>query len=459
MSKKRIVAAIVILLFAIVSNYLVLHYRSPLDDTKMSMILQFSADTAVNVKLYYSDTSEFTEEHSQTVVYNSVNKQKRLTFDLGQEYSHYRLDFGDLDGVKVSVQDIWFYYSDIKIPYGTYLLEQEKLSGVKELQATDGTLTFTTEGMDSFCAVDIPRKDIQNQAEKIHNRQCLIKDIAICVVLDIFLLIAFIKIKKIAVLPMELFENRKLIFNLAKNDIKTRFAGSYLGIIWAFVNPVITIVVYWFVFQVGLRSNPIDNFPFILWFASGLIPWFFFSEALGGGTGTLIEYSYLVKKVVFKISILPIVKVFSALFIHVFFVLVLMVLYLCYGYGIDWYSLQVVYYSFCMFVLALAISYATSAVVVFFRDLSQVIGVVLQVGMWATPIMWSYTMLPVGLQWILKINPMFYIVEGYLNAMIYKTCFWNDVYGTAYFWLLTIALLGIGMTIFNRLKIHFADVL
>ena len=112
-----------------------------------------------------------------------------------------------------------------------------------------------------------------------------------------------------------------------------------------------------------------------------------------------------------------------------------------------------------MFVLALAISYATSAVVVFFRDLSQVIGVVLQVGMWATPIMWSYTMLPTGLQWILKINPMFYIVEGYRNAMIYKTCFWNDVYGTAYFWLLTIALLGIGMTIFNRLKIHFADVL
>ena len=243
MSKKRIVAAIVILLFAIVSNYLVLHYRSPLDDSKMSMILRISADTAVNVKLYYSDTSEFTEEHSQTVVYNAVNKQKRLTFDLGQEYSHYRLDFGDLDGVKVSIQDIWFYYSDIKVPYGTYLLKQDDFSWVKDFQMTDGTLTFMTEGTDSFCTIEIPRKDIQNQVEKIHNRQCQIKDIAICVVLDIFLLIAFIKIKKIAVLPIELFENRKLIFNLAKNDIKTRFAGSYLGIIWAFVNPVITIVV------------------------------------------------------------------------------------------------------------------------------------------------------------------------------------------------------------------------
>lgn len=459
MSKKRIVAAIVILLFAIASNYLLLQYRGSLNDSKASMTLNLSADTAISIKLYYSDTAEFSEEHSQTVTYNAVNKQKRITFDLGETYSNYRLDFGDLDGVQVVISDIWFYYSDIKVPYGTELLKQDGFAWVKDFQVTDGCMSFTTEGTDAFCTFAIPRETIRNQAFDTSNQQSLMKDIAICVVLDIFLLIAFLKIKKIAVLPIELYQNRKLILNLAKNDIKTRFAGSYLGIVWAFVNPVITIVVYWFVFQVGLRSNPIDNFPFILWFASGLIPWFFFSEALGGGTGTLIEYSYLVKKVVFKISILPIVKIFSALFIHLFFVVVLMVLYLCYGYGIDWYSLQVVYYSFCMFALALAISYATSAIVVFFRDLSQVIGVVLQVGMWATPIMWSYTMLPTGLQWILKINPMFYIVEGYRNAMIYKTWFWDDVYGTAYFWLLTVALLGIGMTIFNRLKIHFADVL
>lgn len=459
MSKKRILAAIIIFVAAVVSNYFLLHYKSDLDDSKVSIILNVSADTAMNLKLYYSNTTDFSEEHSQTIVYNAVNKQKRITFDLGDVYSYYRLDFGDQDGVDIAIQDIWFYYSDIKIPYGVELLKQDGFAWIKNFQVIDGKMTFTTEGTDSYCMFVIPREEIRNLALNTHKQQCLIKDTVICVVLDFFLLIVFLKIKKIAILPIELFQNRKLIFNLAKNDIKTRFAGSYLGIVWAFVNPVITIVVYWFVFQVGLRSNPIDNFPFILWFASGLIPWFFFSEALSGGTGTLIEYSYLVKKVVFKISILPIVKVLSALFIHVFFLLVLIVLYMCYGYGIDWYSLQVVYYSFCMFVLALAISYATSAIVVFFRDLSQVIGVVLQVGMWATPIMWSYTMLPTGLQWILKINPMFYIVEGYRNAMIYKTCFWNDVYGTAYFWLLTIALLGIGMAIFNRLKVHFADVL
>ena len=147
------------------------------------------------------------------------------------------------------------------------------------------------------------------------------------------------------------------------------------------------------------------------------------------------------------------------MFTHLFFVFVLIVLYICYGYGVDVYSVQVIYYSGCMFVLALAISYATASIVVFFRDLSQIIGVVLQVGMWATPIMWSYTMLPGNLQWILKLNPMFYVVEGYRNALIYKTWFWDDFYGTAYFWLLTIGLLGLGTAIFNRLKVHFADVL
>ena len=111
-------------------------------------------------------------------------------------------------------------------------------------------------------------------------------------------------------------KNRKLIFSLAKNDFKTRFAGSYLGIFWAFVQPVVTILVYWFVFQVGFRSGTVAEFPFVLWLTAGLVPWFYFSEALMGATSSLLEYSYLVKKVVFNIDILPVIKVLSALFVN-----------------------------------------------------------------------------------------------------------------------------------------------
>ena len=264
----------------------------------------------------------------------------------------------------------------------------------------------------------------------------------------------------------EIWNNRKLIFKLAKNDFKTRYAGSYLGIVWAFVQPIITIIVYWFVFEYGLSAgaqlsrNGIE-IPFVLWLSAGLVPWFFFSEALSSATNALIEYNYLVKKVVFKIEVLPVVKVLSSSFVHVFFVLFVLILYSCYGYFPDVYTVQVFYYSFCMFMMVLAISYTTCAGVVFFRDLSHIIGIFLQVGVWATPIMWNFSIIhnPV-LEFIFKLNPMFYIVQGYREALIEKTWFWQSALGqTAYFWILTIVLFAFGKMMFNRLKPHFADVL
>ncbi len=264
----------------------------------------------------------------------------------------------------------------------------------------------------------------------------------------------------------EIWNNRKLIFKLAKNDFKTRYAGSYLGIVWAFVQPIITIIVYWFVFEYGLSAGAQLSrngiaIPFVLWLSAGLVPWFFFSEALSSATNALIEYNYLVKKVVFKIEALPVVKVLSSSFVHVFFVLFVLILYSCYGYFPDVYTVQVFYYSFCMFMMVLAISYTTCAVVVFFRDLSHIIGIFLQVGVWATPIMWNFSIIhnPV-LEFIFKLNPMFYIVQGYREALIEKTWFWQSALGqTAYFWILTIVLFAFGKMMFNRLKPHFADVL
>ena len=119
----------------------------------------------------------------------------------------------------------------------------------------------------------------------------------------------------------EIISNRKLIWDLSKNDFKTRFAGSYLGIIWAFVQPIVTVLVYWFVFEKGMHASGINlrsgiTAPFVLWLIAGLVPWFFFQEVLSGGTNALMEYSYLVKKVVFQIDILPIIKLISALFVH-----------------------------------------------------------------------------------------------------------------------------------------------
>lgn len=264
----------------------------------------------------------------------------------------------------------------------------------------------------------------------------------------------------------EIYESRKLIGNLAKNDFKKKFAGSYLGTIWAFIQPVVTVFVYWFVFGIVMQySRGPSEYPYVLWLIAGLVPWFFFQDALTGGTNALLEYNYLVKKVVFQINVLPIVKILAAIFVHAFFVVIMLIISAGYGRFPDLYTLQIVYYTFCMFVMALGISYATSAIVIFFRDLNPMINIMFQVGVWMTPIMWDFSLFAGTMAkypWLVKVfklNPMYYIVYGYREAILQKVWFWERPVLTAYFWIFTILMFVIGTRTFKKLKPHFADVL
>ncbi|MDO4272820.1 MAG: ABC transporter permease [Eubacteriales bacterium] len=270
-------------------------------------------------------------------------------------------------------------------------------------------------------------------------------------------------LKTIFSLPADLYKNRRLVLKLAKNDFKTRYAGSYMGTVWAFIQPVVTIMVYWFVFSVGFRSGTGDlGVPFVLYLVAGIVPWFFFQDALIGGTNALIEYNYLVKKVVFNISVLPVVKIISALFVHGFFVVFTIILFTCNGWFPDIYYLQIFYYTGCTFLLVLGLCYATCAVVVFFRDLTQIISIGLQVGIWLTPIMWIAENSLKGheiLQKILQFNPMYYIVSGYRDTFIMKNWFFQHPGWTLYFWVFTILCFLFGNWVFRRLRVHFADVL
>src|SRR4030066_1980545 len=104
-----------------------------------------------------------------------------------------------------------------------------------------------------------------------------------------------------ALFLVTLFKSRGLILNLTIRDIRARYLGSFLNFIWAFVQPTVTILILWFVFEVGFKSQPVERYPFALWLITGIIPWFFFAESLGSATNSILDYSYLVKKVVFKV--------------------------------------------------------------------------------------------------------------------------------------------------------------
>ena len=269
----------------------------------------------------------------------------------------------------------------------------------------------------------------------------------------------------ILTLPVELYQNRRMIWRLSRNDFKKRYAGSYLGTVWAMVPPIVTVVMYWIVFDKVFGSGPQTTYtggevPYVLFLTAGLVPWFFFSDAVMGAMQSLLEYNYLVKKVVFKVSILPIIKVIAALFVHVGFTAVLLVIAACYGYYPTIYTLQVLYYTVCEFVFILALSYATCSIVVFFRDLQNLISVVLQVGMWATPILWNInTTISDEYRPLIKLNPMTYIVEGYRSAVYEQQWFWQHFYSTTYFWIVTALLFVLSAMIFRKLKPSFADVL
>lgn len=257
----------------------------------------------------------------------------------------------------------------------------------------------------------------------------------------------------------DMWKNKRLLWDLTRKDLKQRYLGSYLGILWAFIQPTITVLIFWFVFQVGFKSMPVDNFPFVLWLICGMFPWFFFSEALISATNSIIGNSYLVKKVVFRVSLLPMVQIMSAFIIHLFFIFVLFLMFALYGYLPSIYNLQILYYLFALVCLVFGLSLITSTFIIFLKDVGQIVAMILQFGFWATPIFWNLSMIPVKYQWIFKCNPIYYIVNGYRDSFVYHQWFWNLGYTTVWFWFITGSIILLGVYLFKKLRPHFADVL
>lgn len=259
----------------------------------------------------------------------------------------------------------------------------------------------------------------------------------------------------------DVLSKRKIILSLAMSDFKKKFVGSYFGIFWLFVQPVVTIIIYYCVFQLGFKAEPpsVTDAPYVLWLIPGIVPWFFLNEAINSGTSCLIDYSYLVKKVVFKVSIVPVIKMVSCLFVHLIFIFIMLVVFMLFGYMPSIYWIQIIYYVFCSSILIIGITFITSSINVLFRDMGQIVNIILQFGMWITPIMWPYTLVNDFILKILKLNPVFYIVEGFRDCLLNKTFFWEKPMYTLYYWVIVLILFAFGGFVFKKLKPHFADVL
>lgn len=257
----------------------------------------------------------------------------------------------------------------------------------------------------------------------------------------------------------ELYNDRRVIFDLAKNDFRAKYTNSLLGIVWAFLLPLTIILVLWYVFQMGFKSFPVENVPFILWYIPAFLSWNFFSEAFSSGSSCIFDYSYLVRNVNFRLGFLPLVKIISSSFVHLFFIGFIFLMYFIYGWYPSIYNIQVIYYYLCLFAFLFGITLFMSALSVFSKDILNIISLITQVGFWATPLVWDPSRMSGNLQIIVKLNPMYYICCGYRETFCGQTWFWEHPTLTMYFWGVVIGMFVVGGYTFHRLRPQFADML
>lgn len=257
----------------------------------------------------------------------------------------------------------------------------------------------------------------------------------------------------------EVIQDRDIIFDLAKNDFKAKYTNSLLGMVWAFLLPLVIILVLWFVFQYGFQSAPVDGVPFILWYIPAFLSWNFFTEAFGAGAGCITEYYYLVKNMQFRVEVLPLVKIISSSFVHFFFIGFIFLMYLIYGNMPRLNNIQVVYYYICMIVLLMGVTWIMSALAVFSRDVLNIVTLVTQVGFWVTPLVYDPSSLPEMVRVVLMFNPMYYVCMGYREAFSTDIWFWEHPLLTVYFWVFALLQLVVGAYVFKKLRPQFADML
>lgn len=256
-----------------------------------------------------------------------------------------------------------------------------------------------------------------------------------------------------------IWQKGRLILLMSRREVVSQYVGSGLGSLWMIIQPIVMITVFWFVFSMGFKVKPTNDVPFVVWLTAGLAPWFLFSNIISGAVSVVVSHTHLIKKTIFSSQILPVIKIFSNLISHLVFLSILLGLIFFQKVSITFWFFQSFYYLFCLLVLSLGISWFLSALYVFVRDVGQMVSVALQVGFWLTPIFWDIQMMPQKVKFILKLNPVYYIVQGYRDSFISGIAFWQRPMYSLYFWCCALGLFFIGALVFKRLKPQFSDVL
>ena len=250
----------------------------------------------------------------------------------------------------------------------------------------------------------------------------------------------------------ELYNYRELLKTNIKKEIRGKYTGSWLGILWTFLNPLLMLAVYALVFPYILRVN-VDNYTIFMIVA--LIPWNFFTTAVQTGTGSVVANGNILKKVYFPREIIPISTTTSQLVNFLITCLIMVAFILFSGVGFSIHILLFPLLVLIQYILTLGITFVLSALTVFAQDVSHFVSVIIMLGFYATPIVYQASMLPEKFQIFLKINPMAQLVEAYRSILYYHQM--PDMFMLTVWGIGSIIVLVLGYLIFKKLERSFVE--
>lgn len=251
----------------------------------------------------------------------------------------------------------------------------------------------------------------------------------------------------------EIYAYREMIFNLVRRDLKGRYKGSALGFLWTFINPLLQLVVYTFVFSVVMRSGIEDYYLFLF---VALVPWIFFSTCMTGGATCIWVQQDMVKKIYFPREVLPVAFVTSQFVNMILSFVVIFAVLLVSGKGICVTLLIYLVPNMILeYMLALGVTLIFSAVTVYLRDMEYVLGILAMALQFLTPVMYSTDMVPEKVRPLFNLNPMAPIINAYRDILYYQQ---TPQLGVMLQGLVcSVVLLAAGWLVFGRLKRHFAE--
>jgi ABC-type polysaccharide/polyol phosphate export permease len=252
-------------------------------------------------------------------------------------------------------------------------------------------------------------------------------------------------------------ERRSLLFQLVRRDFEQRFVGSAIGWIWGVINPLIQLIVYTFVFQYWMKQKGPAGIPYPLFLFAGMLPWLLFSETVMRSAPSVLDQANLITKTVFPAEIVPVSIFLSTLISHL---LALGLMVAVTGVWMNQFSVFLLLLPFYMLGLglfAIGIGWIVSSLHVFLRDTAQIVGVVMLVWFWLTPLFMDESTFPERVRFLLTVNPMYYVVRAYRAVLLQSGMPSLGDLGITF--ACGVVAFAIGGLFFRHMKRGFADVL